>query len=245
MRLFFEGSALAILVVFVFLRDWRATFVSAVALPLSVIPAFALMHAMGFTLNTVTLLSLSLVVGVLVDDAIVEVENIERHMLMGKTPLQAATDAAAEIGLAVVATTFTLIAVFLPTAFMSGMAGKFFIQFGWTAAGAVFCSLVVARLLTPMMAAYRRFLRPRQVHSRAKTPPKTLQPRGAWTLPAPPLPIGPASIAAARILQTHLGSTAPRACRGSNSRRLSKRRCSPVTGSRNSSDRASSCSGRE
>jgi multidrug efflux pump subunit AcrB len=154
MRLFFEGSALAILVVFLFLRDWRATFVSAVALPLSVIPAFALMHAMGYTLNTVTLLSLSLVVGVLVDDAIVEVENIERHLLMGKTPLEAATDAAAEIGLAVVATTFTLIAVFLPTAFMSGMAGKFFIQFGWTAAGAVFFSLVVARLLTPMMAAY-------------------------------------------------------------------------------------------
>lgn len=154
MRLFFEGAALAILVVFLFLRDWRATFVSAVALPLSVIPAFALMYAMGFTLNTVTLLSLSLVVGVLVDDAIVEVENIERHLLMGKTPLQAATDAAAEIGLAVVATTFTLIAVFLPTAFMSGMAGKFFIQFGWTAAGAVFFSLVVARLLTPMMAAY-------------------------------------------------------------------------------------------
>lgn len=154
MRLLFEGAALAVLVVFLFLRDWRATFVAAVALPLSVIPAFALMHAMGFTLNTVTLLSLSLVVGVLVDDAIVEVENIERHLLMAKTPLQAATDAAAEIGLAVVATTFTLIAVFLPTAFMSGMAGKFFVQFGWTAAGAVFFSLVVARLLTPMMAAY-------------------------------------------------------------------------------------------
>ncbi|WP_169458040.1 efflux RND transporter permease subunit [Ottowia thiooxydans] len=153
MRLFFEGAALAVLVVFLFLRNWRATLVATVALPLSVIPSFALMYAMGFTLNTVTLLSLSLVVGVLVDDAIVEVENIERHLLMGKTPLQAATDAATEIGLAVVATTFTLIAVFLPTAFMSGMAGKFFIQFGWTAAGAVFFSLVVARLLTPMMAA--------------------------------------------------------------------------------------------
>jgi multidrug efflux pump subunit AcrB len=125
-----------------------------VALPLSVIPTFALMQAMGFTLNIVTLLSLSLVVGVLVDDAIVEVENIERHLLMGKEPMQAAIDASREIGLAVVATTFTLIAVFLPTAFMSGTVGKFFVQFGWTAAGAVFFSLVVARMLTPMMAAW-------------------------------------------------------------------------------------------
>ena len=153
MRLLYEGAALAVLVVFLFLRDGRATFVAAVALPLSVIPTFALMHAMGFTLNTVTLLSLSLVVGVLVDDAIVEIENIERHLLMGKTPFQAAMDATGEIGLAVIATTFTLVAVFLPTAFMSGMAGKFFVQFGWTAAVAVFFSLVVARMLTPMMAA--------------------------------------------------------------------------------------------
>lgn len=154
MHLLYEGAALAVLVVFLFLRNGRATFVAAVALPLSVIPTFALMHAMGFTLNTVTLLSLSLVVGVLVDDAIVEIENIERHLLMGKTPLQAAMDASTEIGLAVIATTLTLIAVFLPTAFMSGMAGKFFVQFGWTAAVAVFFSLVVARMLTPMMAAY-------------------------------------------------------------------------------------------
>ena len=153
MHLLYEGAALAVLVVFLFLRDGRATFVAAVALPLSVIPTFALMHAMGFTLNTVTLLSLSLVVGVLVDDAIVEIENIERHLLMGKTPFQASMDAASEIGLAVIATTFTLVAVFLPTAFMSGMAGKFFVQFGWTAAVAVFFSLVVARMLTPMMAA--------------------------------------------------------------------------------------------
>lgn len=154
MRMLYEGAALAVLVVFLFLRDWRTTLVAAVALPLSVIPTFALMHWMGFTLNIVTLLSLSLVVGVLVDDAIVEVENIERHLRMGKTPLQASMDAATEIGLAVVATTFTLIAVFLPTAFMSGTPGKFFVQFGWTAAGAVFFSLVVARLLTPMMSAY-------------------------------------------------------------------------------------------
>ena len=154
MQLLYEGALLAVIVVFLFLRDWRATFVSAVALPLSAIPTFAVMHWMGFTLNIVTLLSLSLVVGVLVDDAIVEIENIERHLLMGKTPVQASIDAAAEIGLAVVATTFTLIAVFLPTAFMSGTVGRFFVQFGWTAATAVFFSLVVARLLTPMMAAY-------------------------------------------------------------------------------------------
>jgi multidrug efflux pump subunit AcrB len=94
------------------------------------------------------------VVGILVDDAIVEIENIMRHLRMGKTPYQAAMEAADEIGLAVIATTFTLIAVFLPTAFMSGVAGKFFVQFGWTAAIAVFFSLVVARMLTPMMAAY-------------------------------------------------------------------------------------------
>ncbi|WP_434623770.1 efflux RND transporter permease subunit [Pseudomonas sp. Z1-29] len=154
MHLLYEGAALAVLVVFLFLPDWRATFVSAVALPLSAIPTFAVMHWMGFTLNTVTLLSLSLVIGVLVDDAIVEVENIGRHLQMGKKPYQAAMDASDEIGLAVVATAFTLIAVFLPTAFMSGTVGKFFVQFGWTAATAVFFSLVVARLLTPMMAAY-------------------------------------------------------------------------------------------
>jgi multidrug efflux pump subunit AcrB len=116
------------------------------------------MYLMGFSLNVVTLLSLSLVVGILVDDAIVEIENIMRHLRMGKTPYQAAMEAADEIGLAVIATTFTLIAVFLPTAFMTGVAGKFFVQFGWTAAIAVFFSLVVARMLTPMMAAY--ILRP-------------------------------------------------------------------------------------
>ncbi|MFG6441039.1 efflux RND transporter permease subunit [Roseateles sp. LKC17W] len=154
MRLLVEGAALAVGVVFLFLRNWRATFVAAVALPLSVIPAFALMHGMGFTLNIITLLSLSLVVGVLVDDAIVEIENIQRHLLMGKSPVDAARDAAAEIGLAVIATTFTLVAVFLPTAFMSGTVGRFFVQFGWTAAGAVLFSLLVARLLTPMMAAH-------------------------------------------------------------------------------------------
>jgi len=154
MLLLFEGAILAVIVVWLFLRDWRATLVSATALPLSVIPAFAAMYALGFSINIVTLLSLSLVVGILVDDAIVEIENIMRHLAQGKPPMQAAMEAADEIGLAVIATTFTLIAVFLPTAFMSGVAGKFFVQFGWTAAIAVFFSLVVARLLTPMMAAY-------------------------------------------------------------------------------------------
>ena len=154
MKLLYEGALLAVLVVWLFLRDWRATFVSAVALPLSAIPTFFVMWLMGFSINVVTLLSLSLVVGILVDDAIVEIENIMRHLRMGKTPYQAAMEAADEIGLAVIATTFTLLAVFLPTAFMKGVAGKFFVQFGWTAAIAVFFSLVVARMLTPMMAAY-------------------------------------------------------------------------------------------
>jgi multidrug efflux pump subunit AcrB len=155
MYLLIEGAVLAVIVVFIFLRDWRATLVAATALPLSVLPTFAVMHyGFGFSLNIITLLSLSLVVGILVDDAIVEIENIMRHLRMGKSPFEAAMEAADEIGLAVIATTFTLIAVFLPTAFMSGVPGKFFVQFGWTAAIAVFFSLVVARVLTPMMAAY-------------------------------------------------------------------------------------------
>ena len=149
-----EGAVLAVIVVWFFLRDWRATFVAATALPLSMVPAFIGMEVLGFSINVVTLLSLSLVVGILVDDAIVEIENIVRHLRLGKTPFQAAMEAADEIGLAVIATTFALVAVFLPTAFMSGVSGKFFKQFGWTAALAVMASLVVARLLTPMMAAY-------------------------------------------------------------------------------------------
>ena len=159
MEMLYEGAFLAVVVVWLFLRNWRATLVSAVALPMSVLPAFLGMYLFGFSLNVVSLLALMLVIGVLVDDAIVEIENIERHLGVGKTPYQAAMEAADEIGLAVVATTFTLIAVFLPTAFMSGIVGRFFKQFGWTASLAVFASLVVARLLTPMMAAY--MLRPR------------------------------------------------------------------------------------
>jgi len=154
MTMLWEGALLALLVVWLFLRDWRATWVSAVALPLSIIPTFAVMHWFGFSLNLITLLALAVVVGILVDDAIVEIENIVRHLRMGKKPIDAARDAAAEIGTAVIATSLTLAAVFVPVAFMPGIAGKFFREFGWTAATAVMFSLLVARLLTPMMAAY-------------------------------------------------------------------------------------------
>ena len=154
MELLYEGAVLAILVVWWFLRDWRATLISALALPLSIIPTFGFMLWFGFSLNVLTLLALALVVGILVDDAIVEIENIVRHLRMGKPPLEAAREAADEIGLAVIATSLTLVAVFLPTAFMGGVPGKFFVQFGITAAVAVLASLMVARLLTPMMAAH-------------------------------------------------------------------------------------------
>ncbi len=149
-----EGSMLAVLVVWFFLRNVRATLIAALAIPLSAIPTFAFMQWMGFTLNQITLLGLSLVAGVLVDDAIVEIENIVRHMRMGKNCFRAAMDAADEIGLAVVATSFTIIAVFLPVSFMGGISGQFFKQFGLTVAAAVFISLMVARLITPVLAAY-------------------------------------------------------------------------------------------
>ena len=149
-----EGAILAVIVVFLFLRDKRATIISALAIPLSAIPTFWIMNMMGFTLNFMTLLALSLVAGVLVDDAIVEIENIVRHMRMGKTAYQASIDAADEIGLAVVATTASIVAVFLPVALMPGIAGQFFKNFGMTVVVAVGMSLLVARLLTPMIAAY-------------------------------------------------------------------------------------------
>ena len=158
MEMLIEGAILAIFVVWLFLRDWRATAVSALALPLSIIPTFWAIWALGFTLNILTLLALTLVVGILVDDAIVEVENIFRHLRTGKKPREAAMDAAIEIGLAVVATTLTICAVFIPVAFMGGIAGEFFRPFGFTVTVAVLCSLLVARTLTPMMAAY--FLKP-------------------------------------------------------------------------------------
>jgi multidrug efflux pump subunit AcrB len=154
MQMLYEGALLAMLVVWWFLRDWRATLIAAVALPLSILPTFAAMAWLGFSLNTLTLLAMAVVVGILVDDAIVEIENIERHARLGKTPLQAAGDAVTEIALAVTATTLALVVVFVPTALMDGIAGLFFKQFGWTAVVAVLASLLVARLLTPMMAAY-------------------------------------------------------------------------------------------
>ncbi|MBB4231933.1 efflux RND transporter permease subunit [Rhizobium mongolense] len=149
-----EGALLAVVVVFLFLRNWRATLISAIALPLSAIPTFWIMDLMGFSLNLVSFLALTLATGILVDDAIVEIENIARHIKMGKTPYRAAIEAADEIGLAVIATTFTIIAVFVPVSFMPGIPGQYFIQFGLTVAFSVFFSLVVARLITPMMAAY-------------------------------------------------------------------------------------------
>ena len=151
---FIEGSILAVIVVWFFLRDGRATAISALAIPLSAIPTFAFMQLMGFSLNSISLLALSLVAGVLVDDAIVEIENIVRHMRMGKSGYQAALDAADQIGLAVVATSCTIMAVFLPVSFMPGISGQYFIQFGLTVAAAVFFSLLVARLITPVIAAY-------------------------------------------------------------------------------------------
>ena len=149
-----EGALLAIVVVFLFLRDWRATIISAIAIPLSAIPTFWFLDLLGFTLNTMSLLALGLVAGVLVDDAIVEIENIVRHMRMGKSAYQASIDAADEIGLAVVATTFSIVAVFLPVGLMPGVAGQFFKNFGLTVVASVLMSLAVARMITPMIAAY-------------------------------------------------------------------------------------------
>ncbi|MBO9576285.1 MAG: efflux RND transporter permease subunit [Sphingobium sp.] len=149
-----EGAVLAVIVVFIFLRDWRATVISAFAIPLSAIPTFWVLDLIGFNLNQLSLLALSLVAGVLVDDAIVEIENIVRHMRMGKTAYQASIDAADEIGLAVVATTFSIVAVFLPVGLMPGIAGQFFKNFGITVVVAVLMSLAVARMITPMIAAY-------------------------------------------------------------------------------------------
>ena len=149
-----EGAVLAVVVVFIFLRDWRATAISAVAIPLSAIPTFFFMDQLGFNLNFLSLLALALVAGVLVDDAIVEIENIVRHMRMGKTAYQASIDAADEIGLPVVATSFCIVAVFLPVGLMPGVSGQFFQNFGITVVIAVLMSLAVARMVTPLMAAY-------------------------------------------------------------------------------------------
>ena len=154
MHMLYEGAILAVIVVWFFLKDWRATVISAVALPLSIIPTFAAMHWLGFSLNTLTLLALAVVVGILVDDAIVEVENIVRHKQMGKPVRQAAEEAVTEIATAVMATTLTLVVVFMPTSLMSGVSGLVFREFGWTIVISVLVSLLVARLITPVMAVY-------------------------------------------------------------------------------------------
>jgi HAE1 family hydrophobic/amphiphilic exporter-1 len=153
-----EGMALAAIVVFFFLRDWRATVITALAMPISLIPSFAVMSLMGFSLNMITLLALTLVIGILVDDAIVEIENIQKRIQTGESPYEAAFKGADEIGLAVLATTMTIVVVFLPVSLMGGFVGQFFFEFGITVAVTVLFSLLVARLLTPLMAAY--FLAP-------------------------------------------------------------------------------------
>jgi multidrug efflux pump subunit AcrB len=150
----FEGATLAVIIVFLFLRDFRATVIAAISLPLSIFPAFWAMDILGFSLNLVSFLAITLSTGILVDDAIVEIENIVRHMRMGKSPYRAALEAADEIGLAVIAISFTIIAIFAPASFMSGIAGQFFKQFGITVSVQVFFSLLAARFVTPVLAAY-------------------------------------------------------------------------------------------
>jgi HAE1 family hydrophobic/amphiphilic exporter-1 len=160
MHVLWEGMLLAALVVYLFLRSWRATIIAALAMPLSLIPTFAVMMIFGFSLNSITLLGLTLVIGILVDDAIVEIENIEKRIEGGETPYRAALVGADAIGLAVIATTATIVAVFAPVSFMGGQAGQFFREFGLTVSVAVIFSLVIARFLTPVLAAY--FLKPRE-----------------------------------------------------------------------------------
>jgi multidrug efflux pump subunit AcrB len=154
MHMLLEGAFLAVLVVWLFLRNRRATLIAALTLPLSILPTFAVMYAAGFTLNTVTLLALAVVIGILVDDAIVEIENVNTHLKKGKTIRQATEEAVTEIGRAVVATTLALMVVFLPMSFMTGFSGLVFRQFGWSAAAAVFASLLVARLMTPLLVVH-------------------------------------------------------------------------------------------
>ena len=163
-----EGVLLAALVVWLFLRNWRATAITAIAMPVSLIPTFGVMALAGFSLNTVTLLGLTLVIGILVDDAIVEIENIEKRVYAGMRPFDAAMEGADQIGLAVVATTFAIVAVFLPVGFMPGISGRFFREFGVTVSVAVLFSLAVARLLTPLLAAH--FLEPKAARGRPPLP---------------------------------------------------------------------------
>jgi HAE1 family hydrophobic/amphiphilic exporter-1 len=178
-----EGMILAALVVFLFLRDWRATLIAAAAMPLSLIPTFAIIGVLGFSLNVVTLLALTLVIGILVDDAIVEIENIQKRTLSGYSPFRAAMEGADAIGLAVLATTAAIAVVFLPTSFMPGIPGQFFKEFGITVAVAVVCSLAVARFVTPLMAAY--FLtKPKKLHD-ARHLPAFYEKSLGWVLDHP------------------------------------------------------------
>src|SRR6516165_8864890 len=165
----FEGAILAVIIVLLFLRDIRATVIAAISLPLSIFPAFWAMDLLGFSLNLVSFLAITLSTGILVDDAIVEIENIVRHMRMGKSPYHAALEAADEIGLAVIAISLTIVAIFAPASFMPGIAGQFFKQFGITVSALVLFSLLSARLVTPMLAAY--FLKAQQ---RPEKPPGRL-----------------------------------------------------------------------
>lgn len=176
METLIEGAALTVVVVFLFLRDWRATLIAAVAMPLSILPTFTVMLWFDFTLNSITLLALTLVIGILVDDAIVEVENIDRHLHMGKRPFQASIDAADQIGFAVLAITATIVAVFLPVSFIGGVIGQYFKQFGLTVSVAVLASMLVARLVTPLMAAY--ILVPKAVKHEERGGPKSRMGRG-------------------------------------------------------------------
>jgi HAE1 family hydrophobic/amphiphilic exporter-1 len=152
------GAGLTVLIMFVFLHDWRATFLSALPIPTSIIGTFAVMEILGFTLNNITMLALSLSIGILVDDAIVVIENIHRHMQMGKPRMQAAREATNEIGFAVIATTLSIVAVFMPVAYMSGLIGRFFYEFGITVSVAVLFSMLVSFTLTPTLAA--RMMKP-------------------------------------------------------------------------------------
>ncbi|MHB8126742.1 MAG: efflux RND transporter permease subunit [Desulfitobacteriaceae bacterium] len=149
----YEGCILAVIIVFIFLGEWESTLISGLSLPTSIITTFIAMRVMNFSLNTMSLMALSLAVGLLVDDAIVVIENIVRHLHMGKPPLQAAREGTSEIGLAVLATTFAVVAVFVPIGMVSGIIGKFFIEFGFTVAFSMLVSLLISLTLVPMMSS--------------------------------------------------------------------------------------------
>ncbi|SDD61141.1 hydrophobic/amphiphilic exporter-1, HAE1 family [Sphingomonas sp. YR710] len=203
MQVLIEGMLLAALIVYLFLRSWRATIIAALAMPLSLVPTFAAMVMFGFSLNNVTLLGLTLVIGILVDDAIVEIENIEKRIEAGASPYRAALIGADSIGLAVIATTATIVAVFAPVSFMPGEMGQFFREFGLTVSMAVLFSLVVARFLTPVLAAYFLTAKPSQPH---RPVPRFYEKALDWNLahPWPALGVGTAMLAGSLALATTL-----------------------------------------